>query len=155
MTAELPNRYGYYINIWRLLKVLWFFLFYTHLIIKVIKIKKLLLASTITGLYLSSVVVTTQAHAEDMALSLCQYVAADDNRRLRSFIKSNRINIRSVFKDLKCNGKNLLEFAASKGSLKTGELLISKLPKSTVSKNLAAIQTGTPLFDAANKRVNS
>lgn len=117
--------------------------------------KKLLLASTITVLTLTSTLSAQQVQAAGIAQSLCEYVAADDKRRMRSFLKSNKIKIRSIFKGIKCNGKNLLEFASHAGSNETGSLMISKLPKSVVSENIALIQTGTPLFDAANERVSS
>ena len=118
--------------------------------------KKLLLVSTITALTLTSVVTTPQAQASNIAQSLCEYVAADDKKRMRSFLKTNKLKIRSIFGGIQCNGKNLLEFASSKGSLKTGSLMISKLPKKVVSANLALLQTGSqPLFDKANKRVSS
>lgn len=117
--------------------------------------KKLLLASTITVLTMTSVVTTPQAQAANIAQSLCEYVAADDKKRMRSFLKTNKLKIRSIFKGIKCNGKNLLEFAVSKGSVQTGTLMISKLPRKVVSANLALIQNGSQaLLDAANKRVS-
>ena len=118
--------------------------------------KKLLLVSTITALTLTSIVTTPQAQATNVAQSMCEYVAADDKKRMRSFLKTNKLKIRSVFKGIQCNGKNLLVFAADKGSVKTGSMMISKLPKKVVSANLALLQTGSqPLLEAANKRVSS
>ncbi|MFB1000815.1 MAG: DUF3718 domain-containing protein [Colwellia sp.] len=118
--------------------------------------KKLLLASGITILTLTSVVSAPKAQAANIAQSLCEYVAADDKRRMRSFLKTNRLKIRSIFDGIQCDGKNLLAFAASQGSVETGSLMISKLPKKVVSANLAILQTGSqPLIDAANERVSS
>jgi len=117
--------------------------------------KKLLLASTITVLTLTSAFTAPTAQASNTAQNICEFVAADDKKRMRSYLKTNKLKIRSIFDGVQCNGKNLLEFAATRGSVKTGSLMISKLPKSTVSANLAVIQSGTPLFDAANKRVSS
>ncbi len=118
--------------------------------------KKLLLASTITVLTLTSAFNAPTAQAANIAQSLCEYVAADDKKRMRSFLKSNKLKIRSIFDGVQCNGQNLLQFAATSGSLETGSMMISKLPKKTVSANLAQIQTGSqPLFDAANARVSS
>ena len=117
--------------------------------------KKLLLASTITVLTLTSAFIAPVAQANNIAQSICEYVAADDKKRMRSFLKSNKLKIRSIFGGIQCNGQNLLEFAQTAGSVKTGSLMISKLPKKVVSANLALLQTGTPLFDAANERVSS
>jgi len=118
--------------------------------------KKLLLASTITALTLTSVFTSTQVNANNIAQSVCEYVAADDKKRMRSFLKSNKLKIRSIFDGIQCNGKNLLEFAVAQNSVKTGELIIKKLSKKVVSENLTSLQAGSqPLVDAANKRVSS
>jgi hypothetical protein len=117
--------------------------------------KKLLLASTITTLTLTSIVAVPEVQAANVAQSVCQYVAADNKKRMRSFLKTNKLKIRNIFKSIQCNGQNLLEFAASKGAVKTGSLMINKLPKKVVSANLAQIQEGSPLYDAANARVSS
>ncbi len=118
--------------------------------------KKLLIASTITVLTLTSVISTPKAQAANVAQSICEYVAADDKKRMRSFLKSNKLKIRRIFNGIQCNGKNLLEFAAASSSVKTGSLMISKLPKKVVNANLASLQTGSqPLIDAANARVSS
>jgi hypothetical protein len=118
--------------------------------------KKLLIASTITVLTLTSVVSTPKAQAANIAQSLCEYVAADDKKRMRSFLKTNKLKIRRIFDGIQCNGKNLLEFASTLGSVETGSLMISKLPKKVVSANLENLQTGSqPLIDAANARVSS
>ena len=118
--------------------------------------KKLLIASTITFLTLTSVVSTPQAQAANIAQSICEYVAADDKKRMRSFLKTNKLKIRRIFNGIQCNGKNLLEFASTSGPVKTGSLMISKLPKKVVNANLTSLQTGSqPLIDAANARVSS
>jgi hypothetical protein len=104
-----------------------------------------------------SFLIISQSHptkAADIAQSLCEYIAADDKKRMRAFLKTNRVKIRTVFTGIQCNGKNLLAFAVEKSSIKTGSLMISKLPKSVVSANLAILQSGpTSLLEAANKRV--
>ena len=69
---------------------------------------------------------------------------------------TNKLKIRRIFDGIQCNGKNLLEFAATAGSVETGTLMISKLPKKIVSANLPLLQAGSqPLIDAANARVSS
>ena len=118
--------------------------------------KKLLIVSTITVLTLTSAVTTPKAQAASIAQSICEYVAADDKKRMRAFLKLNKIKIRRIFDDIQCNGKNLLEFASVRGSVKTGSLIILKLPKKVVTANLASLQTGPQsLIDAANVRVSS
>jgi hypothetical protein len=114
---------------------------------------KILLVSIISFISISA---SHQAQSADVAQSLCEYIAADDKKRMRAFLKTNRLKIRSVFTGIQCNGKNLLAFAAEKGSIKTGALMISKLPKKIVSSNLSALQSGpSKLLEAANKRVGT
>ncbi|WP_448213434.1 DUF3718 domain-containing protein [Colwellia sp. MEBiC06753] len=113
--------------------------------------KKLLLVPVVA--LLTSVSVAPTANASDIAQSLCEYVAADNKKRLRSFLKSNDLKIRSVFDLVQCNGQNLLEFASTNNAVDTGSLMISKLPKSTVKGMLASI-TSVELAKEANARVN-
>ena len=118
--------------------------------------KKLLLASTITVLTLTSIVSTPQAHANNVAQSLCEYIAVDDKKRMRSFLKSNKLKIRKIFGSVTCNNKNLLAFATHKGAVKTGTLMISKLPKKVVSANLSILESGSKvLVDVDNARISS
>lgn len=113
--------------------------------------KKLLLIPTIALLSFS---VAPVASASDLAQSLCEYVSVDDKKRLRSFLKSNKLKIRNIFDGVQCNGQNLLEFASSNNAVETGSLMINKLPKKVVEANLATITTGE-LSTIANARVNS
>lgn len=94
------------------------------------------------------------ASASNIAQSLCEYVSADDKKRLRSFLKTNKLKIRKVFDGIQCNGQNLLSFASDHNSVKTGTLMINKLPKAKVEKVLASINS-PELNAAAQKRINS
>lgn len=112
--------------------------------------KKFLLVPAIAVLSLS---ITPVASASNFAQSLCEYVSVDDKKRLRSFLKSNKLKIRNVFDGVQCNGQNLLAFASANNSVATGSLMINKLSKKTVESNLASITT-SELAAVANKRVN-
>ncbi len=92
--------------------------------------------------------------AANVAQSICEYVAADDKRRMRSFLKTNKLKIRHIFGQIKCNNMNLLEFAADRNSVNTGSLIISKLPKSIISESLPKLSSNAELLAAANKRLN-
>jgi len=90
----------------------------------------------------------------NISLSICQYVAVNDKKRLRSFLKSNRLKIRKLYKDLRCNGKNILIFAASKNSIKTAEMIIGKLSKKIITANLTELSSiSEELATAAKKRI--
>ncbi|WP_286232498.1 DUF3718 domain-containing protein [Thalassotalea sediminis] len=107
----------------------------------------------VASLSLATLFVAPQAKANVVAQNLCEFVAADAKSDLRRYLKSNRIKIRNVFDTVQCNGKNLLQFAATANATETGTMMIGKLSKKVVSANLASI-TNTGLKAAANERVN-
>lgn len=111
--------------------------------------KFILMASIIT----SSLAIVPQAEATDLSLRICEYVQANDKNRLRSFLKQNKLKIRTVYDDLACNESNLLIFAAKSNSLEVGEFIISKLPAQKVKdeiENLA--KYSAHLAEEAKKR---
>jgi hypothetical protein len=100
--------------------------------------KEQVVKNIIAGISTVIIVLMTQLYAPkslayDAATDICEYVAADDKKRLRSLLKTQRIKIRSIFGDVACNGQNLLFFAASRNSEEVGEMIIKKLPKKTLS----------------------
>ena len=113
--------------------------------------KILLLASIIATPFFTA----STVHAEDStALRICEYISVDDKTRLRSFLKQNKLKIRSVFSGVKCNGDNLLIFSARSKALDTGEFIIGKISKSIVKENLAAItELSAHLGEDAKARV--
>ncbi|WP_199609681.1 DUF3718 domain-containing protein [Flocculibacter collagenilyticus] len=96
-------------------------------------------------------VVPTTASASDLAVSVCEYVSADDKKRLRKFLKSNNLKIRNIFDGVKCNGSDLLSFASAQNAVNTGTLIIKKLPKNTVASLMGNI-ANADLLSAAQKR---
>lgn len=94
--------------------------------------KKTLLALTLALSFLPAVTV----QAANVAENLCEYTSADDKKRLRSFLRTNKIKIRNVYDKVLCNGQTLLVFADTRGSLMVGELMISKLPKKVVASEI-------------------
>ena len=113
--------------------------------------KTLLISSLLAATFVTAPVV----HAADtMSLRICEYISVNDNKRLRKFLKQNKLKIRKVFKNIQCNNQNLLEFAANSNSLDVGEYLIGKVSKKMVSENLAAISAKSAHLAAiANKRI--
>lgn len=107
---------------------------------------------TIT-LVLLATTYSEKTQAQNVAKSLCEYVSADDKSRFRSFLKTNKLKIRNIFDNVKCNGQNLVAFASTSNAIDTGTLMLGKLPKSKVEDLLATI-TSPALTVAANKRIN-
>ena len=94
------------------------------------------------------------AYADSMSLRICEYIAVDDKKRLRKYLKSNKLKIRDIFDKIKCNDQNLLEFSATSNSLDIGEYLIGKLPVATVTENLAVVEASSAhLAKVASNRI--
>lgn len=78
---------------------------------------------------------------DSMSLRICEYVQANDKQRLRKFLKQKKVKVRTVYKDLRCNGDNMLVFAAKSKALDLGDFIIGKLPSKVVAlevENIAA-----------------
>jgi len=96
------------------------------------------------------------AQAVNIAEQVCNLIASDDKKRLRSFLKSNKVKIRNIFSGVQCNGLNILTFASSESSEQTGGLIISKLPRKVVAENIEHLKSGAPaILDMANQRIHS
>jgi len=113
--------------------------------------KTLLLASLLTA----TVSFTPAAQADTTSLRICEYVAANDKNRLRSFLKQNKLRMRTIFKSIQCNGKNLLIFAASNKALEVGEFVIGKIPAKEVAKHIDEVaKYSKHLEEEAKERIN-
>ncbi|WP_371257782.1 DUF3718 domain-containing protein [Pseudoalteromonas sp. '520P1 No. 423'] len=89
---------------------------------------------TLSVICASSVLFSVSAQANDqLAASLCDYVAADDKSRLRKKMKETRIKLRNVFSGISCGGNNLLRHAMANNAEGTGKFIVKKLPKSTLA----------------------
>ncbi|SFB80100.1 DUF3718 domain-containing protein [Pseudoalteromonas denitrificans] len=70
---------------------------------------------------------------EQLAASLCDYVAADDKSRLRKKIKESRVKLRNIFSGVTCSGNNLLRHAMVNNADGTGQFMVKKLPKALLA----------------------
>lgn len=84
----------------------------------------------------TAIIPTTEVKAENLGLRVCEYVQANDKSRLRSFLKQNKIKLRKIYSDFKCNDNTLLIFAAKSQALEVGEFIIGKLPSKVVKAEI-------------------
>lgn len=95
------------------------------------KLSKLVVVAAVAA---GSFTFTAPVNAEDqLAVSICEYIAADDKNRLRSKLKSSRVKIRNVYDAIKCNGNNLLRHAVANNAVDAGEYVVKNLSKSSLS----------------------
>lgn len=101
---------------------------------------KFFIVSVVIILFLA---VSKPSYATNIAKNICEYVAVDDKGRFRKLLKSSRLKIRSIYSDVNCNNKSILLFAAERGSIKIGQLLIKKLPKGELKKHIPALEASS------------
>lgn len=114
------------------------------------KIIPLILISTVSLSLLS-----TKSFADDgISLRICEYVQANDKQRLRKYLKTKKLKVRTFFDDLKCNGDNVLVFSAKSQALDVGDFLISKLRSKTVAAEIDALKAHSAhLASSAQERI--
>ncbi|MGA4605382.1 DUF3718 domain-containing protein [Pseudoalteromonas maricaloris] len=69
---------------------------------------------------------------DQLALSICEYIAADDKNRIRNALKTSRLKMRNVYDAIQCNGNNLLRHAIASNAVDSGEYIIKSIPKSAL-----------------------
>lgn len=115
--------------------------------------KKFNVAATASVVLISSVIMSPNVHAEDYAQTLCELVASDNKKRMKSFLSNNKLKIRNIFKGIQCEGKDILLFADSKNAANTGKHIIKRLPKKMLSPLLPALNQSGVLIAVAKERV--
>ncbi|HEA17282.1 MAG: DUF3718 domain-containing protein [Pseudoalteromonas prydzensis] len=95
-----------------------------------IKLSTLLIASAV---FSGSVFFSAPVKADDqLAISICEYIAADDKNRLRDKLKTSRVKIRNIYDAVLCNGNNLLRHAIASNATDAGEYVVKNLSKSSL-----------------------
>lgn len=95
-----------------------------------IKLSTFLIASAV---FSGSVFFSAPVKADDqLAISICEYIAADDKNRLRDKLKSSRVKIRNIYDAVLCNGNNLLRHAIASNATDAGEFVVKNLSKSSL-----------------------
>ncbi len=77
------------------------------------------------------------ANQDQLAANICNYVAADDQNRLRKKLKESRVKLRNIYSGVSCNGDSLLRTAYKSGSNKVGTFVAKRLPAAALSSTEA------------------
>lgn len=81
-----------------------------------------------------TLVAAPAAVADDqLAASMCDYVAADDKNRLRKVLSDYRLRLRNIYDDVVCNGESLIRHAFKSNANDVGEFIVKQLPGSSVA----------------------
>lgn len=96
-----------------------------------VKLSTLLIVTAIVS---GALAFSAPAKADNqLAISICEYIAADDKNRLRSKLKSSRVKIRNIYDAVLCNGNNLLRHAIASNAIDAGEYVVKNLSKSSLA----------------------
>lgn len=70
---------------------------------------------------------------DQLAQSICSYVAADNRNALRKTLADNRLRLSNIYSGISCEGLNMIRFAISRGANDTADFIIKQLPGSAVA----------------------
>lgn len=76
------------------------------------------------------------AQANDqIAASLCSYIAANDKNSLRKTLSDSKIRIKNVYDGISCDGLPMVRFAIKHNATETAEFIVKQLPSSHVASS--------------------
>ena len=78
---------------------------------------------------------TSASANEQVAQSICSYIAANDKNSLRKTLSDSRIRIKNVYDGIQCDGLPMIRFAIKHNAADAAEFIVKQLPGSQVSKS--------------------
>ncbi len=91
-------------------------------------------ALSVIAVVVSPLFAITPASAdEQIAQSLCSYVAANDKNSIRKTLSDNRMRIKNVYDGIQCDGLPLIRFAIKNNAADAAEFIVKQLPGSQVA----------------------
>lgn len=89
---------------------------------------------TLAVAFATTAFISTPVTANDqLAQSICAYVAADSRNNLRKTLSDNRLRLSNVYSSIMCDGLPLIRFAIKNGANDTADFIIKQLPGSQVA----------------------
>lgn len=89
---------------------------------------------TLAAVIASTAFISTPVAANDqLAQSICAYVAADSRNNLRKTLSDNRLRLSNVYGNIVCDGLPLVRYAIQNGANDTADFIIKQLPGSVVA----------------------
>ena len=70
---------------------------------------------------------------DQLAASMCDYVAADDKNRLRKVLSDYRLRLRNIYDGVVCNGESMVRYAFKSNAADVGEFIVKQLPASSIN----------------------
>jgi hypothetical protein len=89
---------------------------------------------TLATVFAATSFISTPVAADDqLAQSICSYVASDSKNNLRKTLSDNRLRLRNVYEGIVCDGLPLVRHAIKHNAADTAGFIISQLPGSQVA----------------------
>lgn len=79
-------------------------------------------------------VTTTASAGDQIAESICSYIAANDKNSLRKTLSDSRMRLKNVYDGVACDGLPMIRFAIKHNAADTAEFIIKQLPGSQIAK---------------------
>lgn len=90
---------------------------------------------TLAAIAATASISTPVAANDQLAQSICAYVAADSRNNLRKTLSDNRLRLSNVYSSIACDGLPLVRFAIKSGANDTADFIIKQLPSSQVASS--------------------
>jgi len=90
-----------------------------------------LIATVVTPLF----VIAPASANDQIAQSLCSYVAANDKNSIRKTLSDSKIRIKNVYEGIQCDGLPMIRFAIKHNAGDAAEFIVKQLPGSQVAKS--------------------
>ncbi|WP_333606718.1 DUF3718 domain-containing protein [Arsukibacterium sp.] len=91
---------------------------------------------TLAALFTTTSFISAPVVANDqLALSICSYVAADSRNNLRKVLTDNRLRLSNVYSGVICDGLPLVRHAIKHNANDTADFIIKQLPGSVVASS--------------------
>lgn len=105
------------------------------------------LSTVISVVVLSTGLYSVPAKSDVIVTAMCNYIIADHKDRFRDKLRSNKIKLKRVYKEIGCNGHSLLRFSLIAKADNVGEFIVKRLSSSLLKKTEA---DGVSIYDWAN-----
>lgn len=93
------------------------------------------LSTAVSIAIISGGLYSVPAHsADNVAEAMCNYIVADHKSRFRDQLRSKKIKLKKVYKQISCNGHSLLRFAMTKDADQVGAFIVKRLPASLLKR---------------------
>ncbi len=84
---------------------------------------------------LAAMLLSANAFANDQIVaSMCGYIKEDNRNQLRKVLTDSKLNVRTIYSNIKCNDESMLQFAIRNDAFETGSFIVKQMPSKTLAE---------------------